>query len=75
MVLYLLLSAELEEKKSYFLPYKHPEQIKKEGNVRWMGLTVNHPPTQFAPVANHSGYHSNWGGGIFKGQAAAQGIL
>lgn len=27
------LCAELE-RQSYFLPYKHPEQIKKQGNVR-----------------------------------------
>lgn len=44
------MSAELE-RQSYFLPYKHPEQIKKEGNVHWKGLTLNHPPTQRSPTA------------------------
>lgn len=52
------MSAELE-RQSYFLPYKHPEQIKKEGNVHWKGLTLNHPPTQLAPVTHRSGCHGN----------------
>lgn len=55
---YLFLSDELE-RQSYFLPYKHPEQIKKEGNVHWKGLTSNHPPTQLAPVTHRSGCHGN----------------
>lgn len=52
------LFAELE-RQSYFLPYKHLEQIKKEGNVRWKGLTLNHSPTLLALVTHRSGYHSN----------------
>jgi len=40
VLLFVFLSAELE-RQSYFLPYKQPEQIKKEDNVRWKGL--RHP--------------------------------
>ncbi len=75
MVLLFVFVCELE-RQSYFLLHKHPGQIKKEGNVRWMGLTLNHPPTQPAPVTHCPvTIATEKEVGIFKVQAAALGIL
>lgn len=73
------LCAELETQ-SYFLPSKHPGQIRKEGNVHRKGLTLSHPPTHL-PTSLHPSptalvaIATEEEVGIFKGQAAAQGIL